>query len=104
MKTRWWLALIWAAFAARLAFYATAYPVWEGFDEWAHFAVVRYTADGAALVPRDAPLPADVAASFRYLPMPRTNLPAGALSHEEFWALSAEERGRRAATAIPVMT
>jgi hypothetical protein len=104
MKTQWWLALIWAGFAARLAFYATAYPLWEGFDEWAHFAVVSHMADGAALVPRDAPLPPDVAASLREVPMPPTNLPAGALSHEEFWALSAEGREKRARGAIPGMT
>src|SRR5438270_12731224 len=104
MRTRWWLALIWAGFAARLAFYATAYPLWEGFDEWAHFAVVRHTADGEALVPRDARLPQDVAASLRCVPMPPTNLPSGATSHEGFWALSAEDRGKRAAVAIPGMT
>ena len=104
MTTRWWLALIWAGFVARLAFYATAYPLWEGFDEWAHFAVVRHMAAGAVLVPRDAPLPPDVAASLRYLPMPPTNLPAGAISHEDFWALSAEDRGKREPGAMPGIT
>jgi hypothetical protein len=80
MTTRWWLALIWAGFLARLAFYATAFPMWEGFDEWAHFAVVRYMSNGAVLVPREAALPVDVAASLRYAPVaPAVGaLPAGA--------------------------
>ena len=45
MRTRWWLALIWAGFGARLAFYATAYPLWEGFDEWAYEVETEQLAD-----------------------------------------------------------
>jgi hypothetical protein len=97
MRTRWWLALIWAGFSVRLAFYATAFPLWEGFDEWPHFAVVRHMAGGEPLVARDAGLPADVAASLRLVPMPPTpaGLFPGALSHEEFWALPADAREAR---------
>jgi hypothetical protein len=88
MRTRWWLVVIWAGFSARLAFYATAYPLWEGFDEWAHFAVVRHMAEGAVLVPRDARLPPDVAASLRYAPVAPTagNLPVGATPSESDYA------------------
>src|SRR4051794_23441728 len=97
MRTRGWLALIWVAFLARLAFYATAFPIWEGFDEWAHFAVVRRVVNGAALVPRDATLPLDVAESLRYAPLPPTlrDFGEGSLSHDAFWALPREERAAR---------
>ena len=47
------------------------------------------------LVPRDAPLPPDVAASLRQVPMPPTDLPEGALSHEAFWAMPADQRANR---------
>lgn len=98
MRTRWWLATIAVCFAARLAFYATAFPLWEGFDEWAHFAVARVMVnEGRVVVPRDARVPLDVAASMQYVPMPGTlqNLPADAVSHEQFWLLPPEERSRR---------
>jgi hypothetical protein len=98
MRKRWWLGAIWACFFVRLAFYATAFPLWEGFDEWAHFAVVRHMVANHQVLPsRDATLPLDVAASLQYAPMPPTlsNLPEGALSHEAFWALPAAERQAR---------
>src|SRR5512135_245584 len=99
MKTRWWLAAICAGFAVRLVFYATVFPLWEGFDEWAHFAVVRHVATGKLVVPRDALVPLDVAASMQIAPMPRTlsNLPGPAVNHEQFWALPAAERAGREA-------
>src|SRR5205809_634058 len=87
MRTRWWLAFIWAGFAARLTFYATAFPMWEGFDEWAHFAVVRLMSNGAVLVPRDARLPADVAASLRYAPVaPAVGASAAGASEPDYAA------------------
>jgi len=95
MRTRWWVALIWAGFSVRLAFYATAFPLWEGFDEWAHFAVVRHMVDGEGLVARNATLPLDVAASLQSAPMPPGIGSADALSHDAFWALPLEERARR---------
>jgi hypothetical protein len=105
MRTHRWLAGIWAAFVLRLLFYATAFPIWEGFDEWAHFAVVRHVAAGEPLVARNALVPLDVAASMQLAPMPRTlsNLPGEAVNHEQFWALSAADRTQREADfrAIP---
>lgn len=96
MRTRWWLAAIWAAFAVRLAFYATAFPIWEGFDEWAYFSVVRYTAAGHLLAPRDLSVPRDVAVSLQLAPVAPaiSNLP-GVVTHDEFWRLPAAERERR---------
>jgi hypothetical protein len=105
MGTRRWLAAIWLGFVVRLVFYATAFPIWEGFDEWAHFAVIRQVASGRVLVPRDALVPLDIAASMQLAPMPPTlsNLPGAAVSHEKFWALPPEERAAREAQfrAIP---
>ena len=96
---------IWIGFALRLVFYATAFPIWEGFDEWAHFAVIRHVAAGEVLVPRDASVPLDIASSMQIAPMPRTleNLPGAVVSHEQFWTLPAEERASREAEfrAIP---
>jgi len=99
MGTRRWLAAIWLGFAVRLVFYATAFPIWEGFDEWAHFAIVRQVAAGHMLYPRDALVPLDVAASMQLAPMPPTlgNLPGAVVSHEQFWGLPPDERASREA-------
>ena len=65
-------------------FYAAALPPWEGYDEWAHFSVVRMVAHGDLLPSRDAPLPADVDASLRAVPVPweLRYLPAPARTHD----------------------
>jgi hypothetical protein len=106
MHTRRWLAAIAVCFAARLAFYASAYPLWEGYDEWAHFGAARAIAfEGRFLAPRDTRLPRDVEESLKLVPMPPNlhDLPPEALSHEAFWALPAETRRAReeAFRAIP---
>jgi hypothetical protein len=105
MGSRRWLLLIWAAFVARLGFYAAAFPLWEGFDEWAHFAVARHLSSGHLLAPRDLKVPLDVAVSLQYAPMPPVlrDLGRGTTSHEAFWALPQSERAAREASfrAIP---
>jgi hypothetical protein len=79
-----WITVIWACALARLVFYATALPLWEGYDEWAHFSVVRMVAHGDLLPSRDAAIPADVDASLRSVPVPweLRNLPAPARTHD----------------------
>jgi hypothetical protein len=69
---------------ARLVFYAAALPLWEGYDEWAHFSVVRMVAHGDLLPSRDAAIPADVDASLRAVPVPweLRYLPAPAHTHD----------------------
>ncbi len=85
--SRRWLAVIWACALARLLFYAAMLPLWEGYDEWSHFSVVRAVASGQLLPPRDAPVPPDVQASLRAVPVPweLRYLPPPAQSHDDFW-------------------
>jgi len=107
MRTRWALALIWGCFLARLAFYSAIEPLWEGYDEWAHFAVIRtMLSNGEALVSRDAPIPRDVEASLELAPVPyeMRYLPPPSATQEAWWRLPAGERARREAEfrAMPV--
>ena len=94
MPTRRWLALLWACALARLAFYAAMLPLWEGYDEWSHFAVVRAVAAGHFLPPRDAPVPADVEASLRSVPVPweLRYLPPPARTEDAYWAPGNRDR------------
>jgi hypothetical protein len=80
MRAPRWLLAIWLCFLVRAFFYGAALPLWEGYDEWSHFAVVQRMAfRGEPLVSRDSPISRDVAASLdlapvawecRYLPPP----------------------------------
>jgi 4-amino-4-deoxy-L-arabinose transferase-like glycosyltransferase len=92
------MVLVWACFLARLLFYSAMLPLWEGYDEWSHFAVVRDMAiRGEWLVSRQAPIPRDIEASLQLAPVPwelRT-LPPPSYTHDEYWSLSDDERERR---------
>lgn len=92
------MAVVWACFLARLLFYSAMLPLWEGYDEWAHFAVVRnMVTRGEWLVARQSPIPRDVEASLQLAPAPwelRT-LPLPSYTHDEYWSLSRDERERR---------
>src|SRR5262249_33060935 len=82
-----WIVAIWACGLVRLAWYATALPVWEGYDEWAHFAVVRSMSEGHPLPARDAPIPEAGAPPRRMARVPgdRRARPARARTHDAFW-------------------
>jgi len=100
MRAGWRIYLIWACFASRLLFYAAMLPLWEGFDEWAHFAVIRaMAAGGGPLVARGAPVPRDVAESLNLAPVAweLRNYPPPAVTQDGFWTLPADERARREA-------
>jgi hypothetical protein len=99
--------VVWACFLARLLFYSAMLPLWEGYDEWAHFAVVRQMAfSGHWLVSRDASIPRDVETSLELAPVPweLRSLPPPAVPHDAYWALSHNERERREAAlrAMPL--
>ena len=101
-----YLRAIWIFFLVRAFFYCAALPMWEGYDEWSHFAVVQRMAfRGEPLVSRDAPIGRDIAASLELAPVPwecRT-FPPPSLTHDAFWRLPTAERTRREALfhAIP---
>ena len=101
VTARRWLFAIWVCFLARTAFYSAALPLWEGFDEWSHFAVIRRMAlRGELLVPRDSKVPRDVAASLELAPVPWAlrDMPAPSVTQDAYWRLPAAERTRREAS------
>lgn len=76
------------------------FPLWEGYDEFAHFGVVRAIAlNGIRLPPRDQPGQRDVEESFRLVPVPWQfrgwDVFRVSLTEEAYWALSPEERRER---------
>src|SRR6266853_6347758 len=100
MRTRWWLLLIWMCFVARAAFYSAAFPLWEGFDEWSHFAVAqRIALRGEILVSTKAPITRDIQASLELAPVPweLRYLPSPSVTEDSYWRLPVEDRDRREA-------
>ncbi len=100
MDTRRWLIAIWLCFLLRIAFYSSALPLWEGFDEWSYFAVLRRVAlRGELLVSRKAPIPKDVQASLETAPVPweLRGYDPPSITEDAFWRLSREDRERRQA-------
>ena len=45
------LLLIWLCFIFRGVFYCSFLPLWEGFDEWAHFGVAQRMRCGSSTSP-----------------------------------------------------
>ncbi len=92
------LFAIWVCFLARGAFYSAAFPLWEGFDEWAHFAVIeRMAVRSEVLVWRDSPVSREIDASLKLAPVPweLRSLPPPSLTEDAYWRLSADERAGR---------
>lgn len=107
MRTRWLLLSLWICFLVRGWFYAAMFPLWEGYDEFAHFGVIRAMAvRGLVLPPRDQRGPRDVEESLKLAPVPwevRTwsVFQGSSLTQEEYWSLTAEDRrGRQAALRL----
>ena len=97
------LALVWLCFLLRGWFCAAMLPLWEGYDEFAHFGVIRAMAvKGRLLVPRDQRGPRDVEESLRLAPIPWEvrgwpMSSASSLPQEQYWSLPAGERRAREA-------
>jgi 4-amino-4-deoxy-L-arabinose transferase-like glycosyltransferase len=89
---------IWACFLARGIFYCAALPLWEGFDEYAHFAYVQKIAAGHGwFVLPETRGNREIELSISLVPMPwvlRLDLPAHE-TYESYWRLPVEERRSR---------
>jgi hypothetical protein len=102
MSTRRKLWAIWCCFLARAIFYCTAVPLWEGYDEYSHFALVQYVAVHHGRFPLESILPNSsrtVSESRRLTPGAWIirDTSKGILSYEEYFSLpSPEQKARRA--------
>src|SRR5262245_48173518 len=93
-----WIA--WVAFLLRGAFYSTAMPLWEGYDEWSHYAFVQYVRVHHSRPSSQSAPSAEIADSFALVPLPRMlrHFEPPAMIHDQYWRLPPVERSRREAT------
>ena len=97
MKLNRALVLIWILFLLRGSFYASVIPMWEGLDEFAHFAYVDWLRTRATLPDPDARVSEEVSRSLRLVPIPwgLNDWPEPSATHDAYWSLSPEERSAR---------
>jgi hypothetical protein len=82
-------------FLARGIFYSCILPLWEGYDEFEHFAFVQYLATDSRLPSAASTrVSREVQDSLMIVPLPWTlrDFPAPHVTHDEFWRLPPEER------------
>src|SRR5215510_4735909 len=88
-----WLGCLWLIFLLRGLFYVSFVPLWEGFDEWSHYAVAQNMAtSGRLLIGARDPVSHEVQASLELAPM---HWQFAGLKHEDYWRLPETERKDR---------
>jgi hypothetical protein len=99
VKVRSVLILIWLAFITRGFFYAAIIPIWEGLDEWAHFAYVHHLLMFGTVPGPDTRVSEEISQSLQLAPIAYslTLMPAPSVTHDVYWNLPVEERARRKA-------
>lgn len=87
------VALIWSCFLARGLFYCSFMPLWEGYDEYAHFAYVeRLATTGDFLIDRDQPVSREVKTSLQLAPFAWGLQGMATLTEDDYWRLPPEQR------------
>ncbi len=90
-NTRLLLTCVWVLFIVRGLFYISFVPLWEGLDEWGHYAVLQIIATrGHLLVSRDERISSEIQASLKLAPWVD-----GEIRQDSYWPLSDADRTRR---------
>jgi hypothetical protein len=90
--------VLWFCFLMKLVFYAGFVPLWEGYDEFAHFAFVQHLAGSHELPDLlSARTSREVEESLRLAPVPWTirQWTPGWSTEDDFWRLPATSRQQR---------
>jgi len=71
--------------------------MWEGYDEWAHFAYIQQIAEQVQLPARSGKVPDEIQRSLELAPLSHSAAEAvlGAVTHDAYWRLSKSDRLRR---------
>lgn len=83
-----------SAFLLRGAFYCLEQPIWEGFDEWAHFGYIQHLGQYGHLPSRTEPVSDELRRSLELAPLSAAAADNSreSVTHDEFWRLSPEDR------------
>lgn len=91
------LAVLWLVFLSRGLFYSVQQPMWEGYDEWAHFAYIQHIAEYGTLPGRTDAVSHEVQRSLLLVPLSQSaaRVAPGTITYDSFWRLDSEQRRRR---------
>jgi hypothetical protein len=95
---KFWVAAIWVCFLVRGFFYSGIIPLWEGYDEWAHFAYAQHVlAHGSLPLGQTTRVSREIEASFQYLPLPwaMDDVSGTKITQDLYWRLPQEEQAER---------
>jgi len=90
--------LIWACFLVRGFFYSSLFPLWEGYDEFSHFAYIQHLSNCHCLpIPQQSEVSTEIQESLRLVPLPweLRDMPSPSLTHDAYWNLSSDVRNDR---------
>jgi 4-amino-4-deoxy-L-arabinose transferase-like glycosyltransferase len=89
--------ILWALFLVRGSFYCAVMPLWEGWDEYAHFAWLQHWVDKGTLPDFRDPVSREIDESMRLAPLAQELAWIGPpyLTHPQWWALGEAERSER---------
>ena len=98
-KLYWGVLLVWICFMVRGLFYTVMVPMWEGFDEYVHFAYIQQIVHAGGLPVSSDPISKELEESLKLVPTPweLQNTDPSLTSHDRYWNLTKEERERREA-------
>ncbi len=96
--------IFWILFLIRGSFYSAMLPLWEGWDEYAHFAWLQHWNDRGTLPVAADRVSREIDESMRLAPLPRELRWMGPpyLTHDQWWALSDAERAARVAGLVAI--
>ena len=91
------LLILWVLFLARGTFYCAMLPLWEGWDEYAHFAVLDHWVYQGTMPRLEDAVPREIDESMRLTPLAEELKWIGPpyQTHEQWWALPERERDER---------
>src|SRR2546427_2323921 len=92
------LFLIWVCFLVRGFFYSSLFPLWEGYDEFSHFAYIQYLSNSQGLpIPQQSEVSTEIQESVRLVPLPweLREWPSPSLTHDAYWKLPPNVREAR---------
>jgi 4-amino-4-deoxy-L-arabinose transferase-like glycosyltransferase len=89
--------LLWALFLVRGGFYCAMMPLWEGWDEYAHFAWLQHWVDRGTLPDFRDSMSREIDESMKLTPLAHELAWIGPpyLTHPQWWALPEAERAER---------
>jgi hypothetical protein len=91
------LFLVWLIFICKGLFYSSLFPIWEGFDEYAHFAFIQHLDTFMSLPLEETRVSNEVQRSLEVVPLPWMlhTWPLPYITHDDYWQLPTDERASR---------